>query len=244
MQQIKIESVDEYLRDDIRLERDRKKVYKKFTREFRLMLRSMAFKTALFLKRLLDVSGSIAGLALLSPLLLITAILIKSESVGPVFYQQERVGRWGRKFRMYKFRSMYQDADGLRASLLDDNEMDGGVIFKIRHDPRITKVGKFIRRASIDELPQLINVLKGEMSLVGPRPALQSEVDLYSLKDRRRLMLTPGITCLWQVNGRSEIPFDQQVKLDLAYMESQSLWEDIKIIAKTIPAIVSGKGAF
>ena len=244
MQKIIIESSTEYLRDDIRFERDRKKVNKKLIREFRLMLRSTALKTALLLKRLLDVLGSISGLALLSPILLITAILIKSESVGPVFYQQERVGRWGRKFWMYKFRSMYQDADRLRASLLEDNEMDGGVIFKIRRDPRITKVGRFIRRASIDELPQLINVLKGEMSLVGPRPALQSEVDLYSLKDRRRLMLTPGITCLWQVNGRSEIPFDQQVKLDLAYMESQSLWEDIKIIAKTIPAIVSGKGAF
>lgn len=244
MQKIIIESVGDYLRNDIRLERDRRKVNKKFTRKFRLMLRSTALKTALLLKRLLDVTGSIAGLVLLSPLLLITAILIKSESVGPVFYQQERVGRWGRKFRMYKFRSMYQDADRLRASLLDDNEMEGGVIFKIRRDPRITIVGRFIRRASIDELPQLINVLKGEMSLVGPRPALQSEVDLYSLEDRRRLMLTPGITCLWQVNGRSEIPFDQQVKLDLAYMESQSLWEDIKIIAKTIPAIVSGKGAF
>ena len=210
----------------------------------RLLTWSAAVRSAFLIKRLLDVFLSLVGLVMLMPVFLLVAIFIKVESPGPIFFKQERVGRWGRKFSIYKFRSMYLNAEEMRSSLSLENEMVGGLIFKMRNDPRITKVGRFIRRSSVDELPQLINVLKGEMSLVGPRPALQSEVDLYSLSDRRRLMMIPGITCFWQINGRSEIPFDEQVKLDLAYMESKSFWEDIKILSKTIPVVISGRGAF
>jgi lipopolysaccharide/colanic/teichoic acid biosynthesis glycosyltransferase len=145
---------------------------------------------------------------------------------------------------MYKFRSMYVDAEARTAALLARNEMGGGVIFKMKQDPRITRVGKYIRRASIDELPQLWNVLRGEMSLVGPRPPVPGEVSQYSLSDRRRLEVRPGITCIWQVSGRSEIPFAQQVELDAAYIESQSIWMDLKLLAKTIPAVLLGRGAY
>jgi lipopolysaccharide/colanic/teichoic acid biosynthesis glycosyltransferase len=145
---------------------------------------------------------------------------------------------------MYKFRSMYIDAEARKAALAKNNEMDGGVIFKMKHDPRITRVGRYIRRASIDELPQLWNVLKGDMSLVGPRPPVPSEVSQYTLSDRRRLEAKPGITCVWQVSGRSDIPFEQQVELDFAYIESQSLWMDIKLLLKTIPAVLLGRGAY
>jgi lipopolysaccharide/colanic/teichoic acid biosynthesis glycosyltransferase len=136
------------------------------------------------------------------------------------------------------------DAEARKAALAKNNEMDGGVIFKMKHDPRITRVGRYIRRASIDELPQLWNVLKGDMSLVGPRPPVPSEVSQYTLSDRRRLEAKPGITCVWQVSGRSDIPFEQQVELDFAYIESQSLWMDIKLLLKTIPAVLLGRGAY
>jgi lipopolysaccharide/colanic/teichoic acid biosynthesis glycosyltransferase len=145
---------------------------------------------------------------------------------------------------MWKFRSMYMDAEARKAELMAQNEMAGGVIFKMKDDPRVTKVGKFIRKTSIDELPQLWNVMTGEMSLVGPRPPVPPEVDQYSLSDRRRLEVIPGITCIWQVSGRSEIPFDQQVELDVQYIESQSFWTDIKILLKTVPALLFGTGAY
>ena len=145
---------------------------------------------------------------------------------------------------MWKFRSMYIDAEARKAALLAANESSGGVIFKMKRDPRITKVGRFIRKASIDELPQLWNVLIGDMSLVGPRPALPSEVDQYSLADRRRLEVIPGITCIWQVSGRSDIPFPEQVKLDVQYIESSSFWQDILILLKTVPAVILGRGAY
>ena len=233
-----------YLQDAYQHKKYRRKLNLCSSRFGRAVTQRIAFQSGSLLKRGLDIFAALAGLIILSPIFLIVAILIKAESKGPIFFKQERVGKFGRKFMMYKFRSMFVNATQMRDALANENEMTGGVIFKMKQDPRITKVGCFIRRSSIDELPQLINVLKGDMSIGGPRPALQSEVDLYSLKDRRRLMITPGITCLWQVNGRSEIPFDEQVKLDLAYMESQNFWEDMKIIAKTIPAILSGKGAF
>jgi exopolysaccharide biosynthesis polyprenyl glycosylphosphotransferase len=199
---------------------------------------------AYLLKRLLDIFASAVLLVLLSPLFLGVALAIHNDSPGPVFFQQTRVGRWGKLFSMWKFRSMYIDAEARKQELQKLNEMDGGVLFKMKDDPRITKIGRLIRKASIDELPQLWNVFKGNMSLVGPRPALPSEVNQYSLVERRRLDVTPGITCIWQVSGRSDIPFDKQVGLDVEYIESQSFWLDIKLLLLTIPAVVLGRGAY
>jgi exopolysaccharide biosynthesis polyprenyl glycosylphosphotransferase len=194
-------------------------------------------------KRLVDILGSFCALILLSPIFAITALAIKLESSGPVFYSQKRVGKWGRVFIMYKFRSMVMDADKMKDQLLDKNE-SGGVTFKMKRDPRITRTGAIIRKLSIDELPQLCNVLKGDMSLVGPRPPVPREVAEYQISDRERLNIIPGITCIWQVSGRSDIEFKQQVALDVQYIESQSFWGDIKILLKTIPAVLSGKGAY
>ncbi len=199
---------------------------------------------AYFAKRLIDVVASIILLILLIPLFVIIMALIYQSSPGPVFYKQTRVGRWGKLFTMWKFRSMYLDADQRLKEIMAQNEMSGGVIFKMKNDPRIIPVGRFIRKASIDELPQLWNVLKGDMSLVGPRPALPSEVNQYSLHDRQRLEVIPGITCIWQVSGRSDIPFPQQVQLDVQYIQSQSLWLDIKLLLQTIPAVLLSRGAY
>ena len=197
-----------------------------------------------FGKRLLDTIASGAAIVALSPVLIFTALAIRLESRGPVIFHQQRVGRDGRPFTMLKFRSMFVDAEARKAALLADNEMAGGVIFKMKHDPRVTRVGGFIRRTSIDELPQLFNVLRGDMSLVGPRPPLPSEVAQYTLKDRGRLGAAPGITCIWQVSGRSEIPFPQQVEMDLEYIHSQSLAEDVRLLLRTVPALVRGRGAY
>jgi len=196
------------------------------------------------IKRMIDIAGSLILLILLSPLLATIAILVKLNSRGAVFYQQTRVMKWGRLFQMYKFRSMYIEAARRGSDLLVKNEMAGGVTFKMKHDPRVTGIGRLLRRGSIDELPQLWNVLKGEMSLVGPRPPLPAEVALYSIAERRRLDVTPGITCIWQVSGRSEIPFDRQVELDVAYIDSQSLRGDLMLLLKTIPAVLMGRGAY
>ena len=195
-------------------------------------------------KRLLDIVASAVLLVLLSPLFLAVAIAIRLEDPGPILFKQKRVGRWGTLFTMWKFRSMFTDAEERKRELMAQNEMEGGVLFKMKDDPRITKVGRIIRKTSIDELPQLWNVFKGEMSLVGPRPPVTQEVDQYSLSDRRRLEVIPGITCIWQVSGRSDIPFDQQVELDVQYIESQSFWNDIKILLKTVPALLFGTGAY
>ena len=201
-------------------------------------------KSTYVFKRLLDILASTVLLLLLSPLLLGIAVLIKLESSGPLVFAQTRVGRYGKLFKMWKFRSMYIDAEQRKAELMKANEMAGGVLFKMKHDPRITRVGRAIRKASIDELPQLWNVLKGDMSLVGPRPPVPEEVDEYSLSDRRRLEVIPGITCIWQVSGRSDIPFPEQVRLDVEYIEAQSFWKDIEILLKTIPAVLLGRGAY
>ena len=195
-------------------------------------------------KRLFDIVAAAILLVLLLPVFTGVALLIRLESPGPVLFRQTRVGRWGQLFTMWKFRSMYIDAEERKAALMAQNEMAGGVIFKMKDDPRVTRVGRFIRKTSIDELPQLWNVLVGDMSLVGPRPPVPSEVDQYSLADRRRLEVIPGITCIWQISGRSEIPFDQQVELDVQYIESQSLATDIKILLKTVPALLLGTGAY
>jgi exopolysaccharide biosynthesis polyprenyl glycosylphosphotransferase len=199
---------------------------------------------AYVVKRLLDIVGSAILLLVLSPVFLGIALAIKLDSPGPLLFKQVRVGRYGEYFTMWKFRSMYVDAEARKQAIMAQNEMAGGVIFKMKNDPRITRIGRFIRRASIDELPQLWNVLMGDMSLVGPRPALPSEVNQYSLAERRRLEAIPGITCIWQVSGRSDIPFDKQVGLDVDYIESQSLWLDIKLLLLTVPAVLLGRGAY
>jgi exopolysaccharide biosynthesis polyprenyl glycosylphosphotransferase len=197
---------------------------------------------ALAAKRALDVALSAAALVVLSPLLLATAIAIRIDSPGPILFRQRRMGVNGREFLLLKFRSMYRDAEARLESLRARNEASGPV-FKIRDDPRVTRVGRFIRRTSIDELPQFWNVLRGEMSIVGPRPPIPSEVEKYQRKHLRRLSVKPGITCTWQVSGRSAIGFDRWMELDLSYIDNWSLWEDVKILARTIPAVLSGRGA-
>ncbi len=196
------------------------------------------------LKRLIDIAISASLLIALFPLLTIISLLIKLTSPGPIIFTQIRVGRYGRHFRFYKFRSMYIDAEARKNSLMEQNESKDGVIFKIKDDPRITPVGRFLRKYSIDELPQLINVLLGDMSLIGPRPPLPQEVSQYTLEDRKRLNVIPGITCIWQVSGRSDIPFAQQVQMDKKYIASRGFWTDTLILLKTIPAIFTGKGAY
>lgn len=196
------------------------------------------------LKRGLDIAGSLMALMALSPLFAATALLIKLEDGGPVFFAQDRVGQYGQTFRFYKFRSMVLNAEALKDSLADLNESQDGVIFKSRRDPRITRVGRFIRRYSIDELPQLWNVLKGDMSLVGPRPPVPREVADYTPEDRKRLDVRPGLTCIWQVSGRSEIPFRQQVQMDQAYILKRSLKLDFLLLLKTVKAVLGGRGAY
>lgn len=196
------------------------------------------------LKRALDIIG--AGLSMLafSPLMFLVAIAVKAYDKGPVLYLQTRVGLHGREFSFPKFRSMAVNADRIHDQKNEQNDENFSITFKSKHDPRVTPVGKIIRKFSIDELPQLWCVLLGQMSLVGPRPPLPSEVARYSLSDRRRLDVLPGLTCIWQVEGRGDIPFPKQVKLDLQYIESQSLWLDIRLLVKTVPAVLLGKGAY
>jgi len=198
---------------------------------------------AVGVKRVIDVCCSLILLLMLAPLFLVVAVLIKILSPGPVFFVQERVGLNKRRFRMYKCRTMVADAEQRQKELEHLNEVRGPV-FKIKDDPRITPIGKWLRKTSIDELPQLINVLKGDMSLVGPRPLPERDVDGFD-KDwqRRRFSVRPGITCLWQVNGRSDIAFDNWMKLDMEYIDQWSLWLDVKILAQTIPAVLRGVGA-
>lgn len=195
-----------------------------------------------FVKRFMDFSLTAIGLAIISPLLLVIALAIKLTSEGPVIFSQERVGINGRVFKMYKFRSMVQDAETLKSKLVYLNEMSGPV-FKIRDDPRVTKVGRFLRKTSLDELPQLWNVLKGDMSLVGPRPPLPKEVDMYNLKHRKRLAVKPGITCIWQISGRNDVDFEQWMEMDAEYVDRWSLWLDMEILAKTVPVVLMRKGA-
>ena len=197
----------------------------------------------LYVKRVVDVLLGFLALVLLSPFFLVIAILIKLDSRGPVFFRQVRAGKNGREFLFYKFRSMIEDAEELKQSLMHLNELDGPV-FKISDDPRITSVGRFLRRTSLDELPQLINVLRGEMSLVGPRPPLPSEVENYEGWQRKKLSVVPGITCLWQISGRNHIGFTEWMRLDIEYIRRQSLGLDFRILARTVPAVLSRKGAY
>jgi exopolysaccharide biosynthesis polyprenyl glycosylphosphotransferase len=203
-----------------------------------------AQRTTLHAKRILDIVVSATALVLLSPLFLIVALWIRLDSKGPIFFSQIRVGKGGQKFTMWKFRSMYVDAEKRKAALMNENEMRGGVLFKMKNDPRITPIGNFIRKFSIDELPQLWNVLIGDMSLVGPRPPLPNEVAQYTPYQRQRLKVTPGITCIWQVSGRSRIPFPEQVEMDLKYIANQSFFYDLTLLLQTIPAVLGTQGAF
>jgi exopolysaccharide biosynthesis polyprenyl glycosylphosphotransferase len=194
------------------------------------------------LKRVFDIVVSSVAIALLSPVFVAVAVAIKLTSRGPVFFRQTRVGLHGRHFHMLKFRSMVADAEKMRAALESRNEQSGPV-FKITRDPRITAVGHFIRKLSIDELPQFFNVLRGEMSIVGPRPPIPSEVAQYEPWQRRRLSVRPGITCVWQVSGRNNISFEQWMYLDMQYIDHWSLLKDVKLILKTVPAVLHGRGA-
>ncbi|EJT6614088.1 sugar transferase [Clostridium perfringens] len=197
----------------------------------------------LFFKRLIDILGAGFGLIILSPVFLIVAIAIKFEdSKGSVLFSQKRVGQYGKEFNMYKFRSMVSNAEELKAKLMEQNEMSGPM-FKMKHDPRITRVGKFIRKTSIDELPQLINILKGEMSLVGPRPSLPKEVAKFEKWMLERLEVKPGLTCYWQVMGRNDIDFEDWMKLDIKYVHDRNFWLDIKLIFKTFFVLFGDESA-
>ncbi|HFK1497456.1 TPA: sugar transferase [Bacillus paranthracis] len=198
----------------------------------------------LFMKRLMDIVGALCGLILLSPIFFIVALLIKLEDPkGPIFFKQNRVGKNEKEFGMYKFRSMVTDAEEKLKGLLQHNEVSGAM-FKMKDDPRVTKIGKFIRKTSIDELPQLLNVLKGEMSLVGPRPPLPREVKEYTSYDKQRLLVIPGCTGLWQVTERNSVGFKEMVELDLTYIQHRSLWLDVKLMFKTVLVLFGSKDAF
>jgi lipopolysaccharide/colanic/teichoic acid biosynthesis glycosyltransferase len=198
----------------------------------------------LALKRAIDIAGSLALLVLLSPVLLVTAIAIAVSSEGGVIHRQGRIGRNGRPFTMLKFRSMIDGAHEQRHLYEHRNSHEQGPVFKIPDDPRVTRVGRVIRRFSIDELPQLVNVLKGDMSLVGPRPPLPEEFGTYNVRQQLRTLATPGLTCIWQVSGRSDVDFDSWVDMDLEYIKRWTLRLDVALLAKSVPAVIAGHGAY
>jgi len=194
-------------------------------------------------KRTFDLTGATFGLLVLAPLFLAIALLVKLDSTGPILFKQRRVGLNGREFWMYKFRSMVVDAESQLESLKAKNEVEGGVTFKIANDPRMTRIGRILRKTSLDEFPQLLNVIRGEMSLVGPRPPLPKEVALYSIEQRQRLTVVPGCTGLWQVSGRSTTTFNRMIELDLEYIENWSLRRDLVITLKTIRVVLRMEGS-
>lgn len=195
------------------------------------------------MKRLFDIVATTCGIVILSPLMIIIAVLIKAEDHGPVFYKQVRVGKNGKTFKMYKFRSMFVNADKMLDKLKEQNDVDGPM-FKMKDDPRVTKIGHFIRKHSLDELPQFLNVLKGDMSLVGPRPPLPSEVAEYSEYDKQRLLVIPGCTGLWQVTERNEVGFNEMVQLDIQYIKRASFMFDLWIIWKTVEIVIKPNGSY
>lgn len=205
---------------------------------------SMALSNTAYevVKRVFDVVIAALALLVLLPLFVVVAILIRMTSPGAAIFRQTRCGRDGRPFTCYKFRTMEDGAEKKKRELLARNEMSGPV-FKIHDDPRVTPLGRWLRKTSIDELPQLLNVLRGEMSLVGPRPPLPEEVAEYTGRQRRRLLVKPGLTCLWQVSGRNRIGFDEWIDMDLVYIERRSFWYDLWLIVLTVPAVLSGRGA-
>lgn len=216
--------------------------YRTLTVKAKIHLWNVAVASHVPAKRAFDIAGSTLSMLILSPIFIITYLAIKLTDGGPAIFTQTRIGKWGKPFKFYKFRSMVTNAEDLKSKLIAYNEMRG-VTFKIKNDPRITRVGRIIRKSSIDELPQLWCVLKGDMSLVGPRPPLPNEVALYKNRDHYRLGTIPGITCVWQVSGRNQIQFDDQVKLDVQYIHNRSIREDIKLLFKTIRAVISARGA-
>lgn len=195
------------------------------------------------MKRLFDIVAATCGIVILSPLMIIIAVLIKAEDHGPVFYKQVRVGKNGKTFKMYKFRSMFVNADKMLDRLKEQNDVDGPM-FKMKDDPRVTKIGHFIRKHSLDELPQFLNVLKGDMSLVGPRPPLPSEVAEYSEYDKQRLLVIPGCTGLWQATERNEVGFNEMVQLDIQYIKRASFMFDLWIIWKTVEIVIKPNGSY
>ena len=195
-----------------------------------------------FVKRLMDIVCSLSGLIILLPVFIVVSVLIKIDSAGPVLFKQNRVGKNGKVIKMYKFRSMVKNAEDIKYKLMDQNEMDGPM-FKIKCDPRITRVGRFIRKTSIDELPQLINILKGEMSLVGPRPSLLDEVEKFEPWMKERLTVKPGLTCIWQVNGRNDIKFNEWMQMDIKYVRERCILLDIKLIIKTFSVFLGDVNA-
>lgn len=196
-------------------------------------------------RRIIDVGCSSIALVLLAPLAFVIAALVKLESRGPVFYSQRRVGLGGRVFVMRKVRTMVANADAQVAQLAASQQaLDAGIRFKLKRDPRVTRIGRVLRKLSIDELPQLWNVLVGDMTLVGPRPPLPREVERYDARALRRLSVRPGLTCLWQIEGRSDLSFDQQVQLDLHYIDRVRAWQELGIVVRTIPAVLTGRGAY
>ncbi|MFH1374055.1 MAG: sugar transferase [bacterium] len=199
-------------------------------------------RRAEIVKNIIDKIGALVGIILSAPLMLLTAVAIKLDSRGPVFFRQERCGVNGKRFMLYKFRTMYNKADK-RKHLLKDLNMMSGPVFKAKDDPRVTRIGRILRQCSIDEVPQFFNVLRGDMSLVGPRPPIPSEVEKYQPWQRRRLSVKPGVTCLWQINGRNNIDFERWMELDLEYIDNWSLWLDARILARTLPAVIKGTGA-
>ena len=195
------------------------------------------------IKRLIDIVGGLVGCVITIVLTPFVALAIRLDSPGPIFFAQTRIGKNGRRFKIYKFRSMYIDAEERKKELASQNEMQG-LMFKMENDPRITKVGKFIRKTSIDELPQFFNIVKGDMSLVGTRPPTEDEFEQYNSHYRRRISMTPGLTGLWQISGRSDIvDFDEVVKLDLEYIDNWTVWLDIKILFMTVGAVLKGRGS-
>jgi exopolysaccharide biosynthesis polyprenyl glycosylphosphotransferase len=194
------------------------------------------------IKRIIDIIGSLCGALLLSPVMIVVAIWIKLDSKGPVIFEQNRVGQDGKAFKMYKFRSMCSDAEHLLDKLREKNEMSGPM-FKIKEDPRITQIGRFIRNTSIDELPQLFNILKGEMSLVGPRPSLPKEVAQFTAFQKQRLIAKPGLTCYWQVRGRSDVSFQEWMEMDVEYLENRNTLVDLGLIFKTFRVFLGDRGA-
>ena len=228
---------------------DRRHKQRQRDEEAQIVLESHQFEVveysamAVVVKRLFETTLSFLGLVALSPVFLVIAVLVKMTSKGPVFYAQKRVGKGGRVFNFYKFRSMVINADEIKKTLMAKNEATGPV-FKMKHDPRITRVGRFIRKYSLDELPQLFNVLKNDMSLVGPRPPIPEEVKKYKRWQTQRLSIQPGITCIWQTSGRSRIGFEDWVRMDIHYIRNWSLWLDIKLLFKTIKTVVTADGAY
>jgi len=197
-------------------------------------------------RRSLDVLVTGLGLLCLAPLLALVALAVRLDSKGPIFFAQERLGEGGRRFRMFKFRTMVVDADALKDQLAKQcaQATDGGVRFKMMRDPRITRVGAVLRKFSLDELPQLFNVLRGDMTLIGPRPAVWREVARYDNRALRRLEVRPGLTCLWQVSGRSDLSFDQQIALDIEYVDTTKPRDELRILLQTVPAVLTGRGAY